>query len=58
MYAQIIDDTRGHTLVAASTLDPELRGRLVRTGDKDAAREVGRLLGQRAKAQGHHKSGV
>jgi len=52
MYAQIIDDTRGHTLVAASTLDPELRGRLERTGDKEAAREVGRLIGQRAISKG------
>ena len=52
MYAQIIDDTRGHTLVAASTLDPELRGRLEKTGNVDAAREVGRLLGQRAVSQG------
>ncbi|HEY8495890.1 MAG TPA: 50S ribosomal protein L18 [Limnochordales bacterium] len=52
MYAQVIDDTRGHTLVAASTLDPELRGRLEKTGNVDAAREVGRLLGQRALSKG------
>ncbi|MBO8141995.1 MAG: 50S ribosomal protein L18 [Firmicutes bacterium] len=52
MYAQIIDDTRGHTLVAASTLDPELRGSLASTGNKDAAREVGRLIGRRAMEQG------
>jgi len=43
MYAQIIDDTRGHTLVSASTLDPELRGKLTQTGNVEAAREVGRF---------------
>src|SRR5690606_14790985 len=55
MYAQIIDDTRGHTLVAASTLDPELRGRLEKTGTVEAAREVGRLIGQRALSKGIRK---
>lgn len=52
IYAQIINDYEGHTLASASTLDPELRGKLDRTGNKAAAREVGRLLGTRAKAAG------
>jgi len=52
IYAQIIDDTRGHTLVAASTLDPALRSQLPRTGNKEAARAVGRLLAQRALEKG------
>jgi len=55
MYAQIIDDTRGHTLVSASTLDPELRGKLAQTGNVEAAREVGRVLAQRAKSAGIEK---
>lgn len=56
MYAQIIDDTRGHTLVFVSTLDPELRRRLAEsgtgTGNVQAAREVGRELARRALAKG------
>ena len=52
IYAQIIRDDIGHTLVAASTLDPELRDRLERTTDVQAAREVGRLIAQRALARG------
>ena len=48
IYAQIIDDTKGHTLVAASTLDKELRDKIQKTWTKEAAREVGRLIGKRA----------
>jgi large subunit ribosomal protein L18 len=51
VYAQLIDDTAGHTLAAASTLDPELRGEA--TGRNiESARKVGRLIAQRAQAQG------
>ncbi|WP_324717000.1 50S ribosomal protein L18 [Carboxydochorda subterranea] len=52
MYAQIIDDTKGHTLVFVSTLDPELRGRLKGTGNKEAARAVGLELARRAAEKG------
>lgn len=52
IYAQIIRDDTGTTLVAASTLDPELRGKLQRTGTVEAAHAVGRLLGKRALAAG------
>jgi len=55
IYAQIIDDTIGHTLVAASTLDPELRGKLQKTWNVEAAREVGRLIGKRALEKGIKK---
>ena len=55
IYAQVIDDEAGHTLVAASTLDPELRGKLARTKDRQAAREVGRLVGARALQKGIRK---
>src|SRR5690625_354546 len=51
MYAQLIDDTKGHTLAAASTLDPELRGQLETSGDREAAKAVGKLIAERAKAQ-------
>lgn len=49
IYAQIIDDVDGRTLVAASTLSPELRGQ--EFDDKKAAAEaVGKLLAEKAKA--------
>lgn len=52
IYAQIIRDDTGETLAHASTLDPQLRGRLSATGNVEAAREVGRLIGERALAAG------
>ncbi|AJC72993.1 50S ribosomal protein L18 [Pseudothermotoga hypogea DSM 11164 = NBRC 106472] len=52
IYAQIIDDTKGHTLVSASTLDKELRQRLSKTYNTEAAREVGKLIAQRALSLG------
>ncbi|MBE3571584.1 MAG: 50S ribosomal protein L18 [Moorella humiferrea] len=54
MYAQIIDDTRGVTLVAASTLDPALKS-LEATGNKEAAKKVGELIAQKALAKGIKK---
>ena len=50
IYAQLIDDTRGHTLAAASTMETEARAG--RTADTDAARAVGQRLGERAKQAG------
>ncbi|MER3543506.1 MAG: 50S ribosomal protein L18 [Chloroflexota bacterium] len=56
IYAQIIDDTRGHTLASASTLDPEVKAQLSNGLKKvDEARIVGRILAQRALAQGLKK---
>ena len=49
MYAQIIDDVKGVTLVAASTLDKEFTGN---GGNKEAAREVGKMIAKRAKDKG------
>ena len=48
IYAQIIDDTVGQTLVSASTLDLDLREKLSSTHDKEAAKLVGKLIGERA----------
>lgn len=48
IYAQIIDDTQGKTLVAASSLEKQLRGSLKSGADKAAASEVGKLVAQRA----------
>ena len=55
IYCQIIDDERGHTLAAASSLDPELRGELGKGGDREAARRVGLLIAKRAREAGVEK---
>ncbi|HOB09150.1 MAG: 50S ribosomal protein L18 [Limnochordia bacterium] len=52
MYAQIIDDTEGRTLVAASSIEPELRNKLTSTKNKEAAKEVGLLIAKRALEKG------
>jgi large subunit ribosomal protein L18 len=52
IYAQVIDDVRGRTLAAASTLSGEIREKLGGLKKADAAREVGRLLAEKAKAKG------
>ncbi len=52
IYAQVIDDEQGRTLVSASTLDPELRGQLDGLKKTDQARKVGELLARRALAAG------
>lgn len=50
MHAQVIDDVAGHTLVAASTMEPEVRSL---EGDKKArGAKVGQLIAERAKAAG------
>ena len=52
IYAQIIDDARGHTLVAASSRDPEIRKMIKSGGNVAAAKTVGQILATRAKAAG------
>lgn len=52
IYVQIIDDTTGTTLVAASTLDEAIKGKLTYGGNKEAAKEVGKLIGQKAVEKG------
>ena len=52
IYAQIIDDTQGVTLVAASSIEKDLKGSLKTGADKDAAAKVGALVGERAVAAG------
>ena len=48
MYAQIIDDTVGHTLVSASTLQAEVKEGLEHTNDVAAATKLGTVIGKRA----------
>ncbi len=50
IYAQIVDDSSGKTLVAASTRDPALRKDIGNGGNIQAAEKVGKLLAERAKA--------
>jgi len=53
IYAQIIDDTKGVTLVAASTVEKELRDKLnQKTWNVQAAKEVGKIIAERATAKG------
>jgi large subunit ribosomal protein L18 len=52
IYAQVIDDVAGKTVAAASTLDKDVKGKVKTGADKDAAAAVGRLVAQRAVANG------
>ncbi len=52
IYAQIIDDSSGRTLVAASTVDPDVRSKVKSGGNKQAAESVGAVLGTRALEKG------
>ncbi len=48
MYAQIIDDAKGHTLVAASTLEKDVAAELEKTNDVKAAAYLGSVIGKKA----------
>ena len=48
IYAQVIDDTRGHTLAAASALEKSVRNGSEGGGDIEAAKAVGRAVAERA----------
>jgi large subunit ribosomal protein L18 len=52
IYAQVIDDQRNSTLVAASSLDPEIRTEAGNAKKAEAGRLVGRLIARRAKEKG------
>ena len=52
IYAQIIDDAKGVTLVAASTIEKDLKGKLKTGADVEAAKVVGKLVAERALAAG------
>lgn len=52
MYAQIIDDTQGKTLAAASTLEKEAKSALENTDTVEAAAYVGKLIAERAQEKG------
>lgn len=52
MYAQVIDDVKGATLVAASTLDGDFKENNDKVTGKDAAAAIGKLVGKRALEKG------
>lgn len=52
IYAQVIDDTTGRTLAAASTVDKELRAAMKYGGNRAAAEAVGKAIASRAQAAG------
>lgn len=53
IYAQLIDDVAGVTIVSASTVDKELSDSVKNGGSVEAARQVGELVAKRAKEKGH-----
>jgi large subunit ribosomal protein L18 len=55
IYAQVIDDVKGVTLAAASTVEADLKKSLTKTANKDAAQAVGKLVAERAKKAGVEK---
>jgi large subunit ribosomal protein L18 len=55
IYAQIIDDVRGYTLAAASSLDKEIKEKKSHKGNVETARDVGALLARKALEKGIKK---
>lgn len=52
IYAQIIDDVKGHTLVAASTVEKDIASSLKATSNIEAAKAVGEVIAKKAVAKG------
>jgi large subunit ribosomal protein L18 len=52
IYAQVIDDVKGETLVAASSIEKDMRGQLKTGANVEAAKAVGKLVAERAGAKG------
>jgi large subunit ribosomal protein L18 len=51
IYAQLIDDDRGHTVIGVSSMSPEIRETISYGGNVSAAKAVGKLMAQKAKEQ-------
>ena len=52
IYAQVVDDSKGHTLVSASTIDQDIKAQLKGLAKADQAKVVGKVLAERALDQG------
>lgn len=55
IYAQVIDVSGGKVIASASTLDKEVRSKLKKTGNRDAAAVIGKMIAERARAAGIEK---
>lgn len=55
IYASVIDDATGNTLVTASTLEKDLKEKFQGRTNLEAAKELGKVIGERAKAKGIDK---
>jgi len=55
IYVQIIDDTKAVTIVSASTIDPEIKGKIKAGGNKESAKVVGEVVAKRALEKGVKK---
>ena len=55
IYAQIIDDDKGKTLLSSSTLEKNIKNKFKNTGNKEAASEIGKILAEKAKEKGIKK---
>jgi large subunit ribosomal protein L18 len=52
IYAQAIDDISGSTILSASSMDPEIKGKSAQTGNREAAKLVGDLVARKCKEKG------
>ncbi|HEY4492082.1 MAG TPA: 50S ribosomal protein L18 [Acidobacteriota bacterium] len=52
IYVQAIDDSKSKTFFSASSLDPDVKGKDGKTGNKDAAKRVGELMARKCKEKG------
>lgn len=52
IYAQVVDDIKGHTIAFASSLDKELKGKLKSTKNVEASKTIGALVAKRAMEKG------
>jgi large subunit ribosomal protein L18 len=55
IYVQVIDDVQGVTLVSASTVESEVKGKLPHGGNVEASKAIGKLIAKRAKEKGISK---
>jgi large subunit ribosomal protein L18 len=55
IYAQLVEDVHGRTIVSASTMSKELKGKVTKLKKVDAAKKVGELIGRLAKGKGVEK---
>jgi len=55
IYAQVVDDSTGHTIISASSVDKEINGQIKSGGNVEAAKLVGGLVGKRAVEKGIKK---